>query len=504
MNRSDAVSALRTSLPYVLVSAAWLIASSQATAMFAQDRHLLALAETVKGVGFIFLTALLIFHALLRETVARRRCHERLQRSEEVYRLERREMLETLYVGAQRLSENLDMRALCQALTQTCVEKFNVALAWIGSAEPDGRVAIQAHYPPGAEYLRSISIRWDSSDQGRGPVGRAIRSGRAEVASHIAVDPEVPISHEHAMTRGLISIGVFPLISSHGTLGSLTVYSEHADYFTPQRIEFFQAFSCQVAAAMENVALYAELKEHAAHLEQRVTGRATFPAESNNEMNALVDLISQDLRAPLRGIQRFPDTLSEDYEDGLDADGGDYLLRIRRAANRMDTLIQDLLAYSKAGRAGSQVGSTNLADVIDAALDQLEAELRAGRAQILVQAPMYEVMAHAPTLAQMVASLLSNAVKFVAPDADARVRVWSEDRGRFVRLWVEDNGIGIAADDQKRIFHAFERLHGAETYSGNGIGLAIVQRGAERMGGSAGVDSVPGSGSRFWLELPRG
>jgi signal transduction histidine kinase len=103
-------------------------------------------------------------------------------------------------------------------------------------------------------------------------------------------------------------------------------------------------------------------------------------------------------------------------------------------------------------------------------------------------------------LRQVLANLVSNALKFVDSDVRPRVTIRSESRGPVVRLWVEDNGIGIAEEHQERIFGVFERLHGIETYPGTGIGLAIVRRATERMGGQCGVESAPGEGSRFWVE----
>jgi signal transduction histidine kinase len=104
----------------------------------------------------------------------------------------------------------------------------------------------------------------------------------------------------------------------------------------------------------------------------------------------------------------------------------------------------------------------------------------------------------------VVSNLVSNATKFVPPGETPQVRIWAEEKGEFVRLWVEDNGIGIALEYRERIFRIFERLHGVETYPGTGIGLAIVQKGVERLGGRAGVESVEGVGSKFWIELKKG
>jgi signal transduction histidine kinase len=110
-------------------------------------------------------------------------------------------------------------------------------------------------------------------------------------------------------------------------------------------------------------------------------------------------------------------------------------------------------------------------------------------------------MGHRSTLVQIAVNLLSNATKFVAPGVKPQIRVWTQHKGNWIRLWVEDNGIGIAPQYQQQIFGVFERLHGRDTYPGTGIGLAIVRKGAERLGGRAGVESVLGQGSRFWVEF---
>src|SRR5262249_15798239 len=111
---------------------------------------------------------------------------------------------------------------------------------------------------------------------------------------------------------------------------------------------------------------------------------------------------------------------------------------------------------------------------------------------------------HGGLLVQAVANLLSNAMKFVTPGTEPHVTVRAEQRRGVVRLWVEDNGIGIASTYHGRIFGAFERLNRMEAYPGTGIGLAIVQRSVERMGGRCGVESMPGEGSRFWIDLQTG
>jgi signal transduction histidine kinase len=211
-------------------------------------------------------------------------------------------------------------------------------------------------------------------------------------------------------------------------------------------------------------------------------------------------------------MEGFSQALLEDYADRLDPVGQDYAHRIAAAAQHMDILIQDLLGYSRLSRIEMKLRPVVLEGVVQEALSLLTSEIQEKSAQVAVERPLPRVVGHQATLVRMVENLLSNAVKFVAPDVQPQVRVWAETipttrppdhPTTLVRLWVEDNGIGIASEHHERIFRIFERLHGVETYPGTGVGLAIVRKGMERMGGRVGVESEPGLGSRFWVELPR-
>jgi signal transduction histidine kinase len=136
------------------------------------------------------------------------------------------------------------------------------------------------------------------------------------------------------------------------------------------------------------------------------------------------------------------------------------------------------------------------------AVEQLDAEVRSRQARVVIEPPLPPVVGHEATLAQVIANLLANGMKFVPPERSPTIRVRAERRDGFVRCWIEDNGIGIAPEHHERVFRIFERLHRTEDYPGTGIGLAIVRKGVERMGGRVGLDSTVGAGSRFWVELP--
>jgi signal transduction histidine kinase len=148
------------------------------------------------------------------------------------------------------------------------------------------------------------------------------------------------------------------------------------------------------------------------------------------------------------------------------------------------------------------VAPVPLNEVFDAAVHTLREDIAAKQAEVEIDSELPAVRGNRSVLIQVFANLLSNAVKFGG--REPRVRVWAETReGGTVHIWVEDQGIGIAPQHHDKIFGVFERLHGVETYPGTGIGLAIVRKGIERLGGRVGVESEEGRGSRFWVELPR-
>jgi signal transduction histidine kinase len=159
-----------------------------------------------------------------------------------------------------------------------------------------------------------------------------------------------------------------------------------------------------------------------------------------------------------------------------------------------------LLTFSRISQQQIQLGRVDLDSSAQAALCGLEQEIQEKNAHVEVVNAWPGVIGHEGTLIQVFTNLVSNALKFVAPDVTPLIRLRAEERGESVRVWVEDNGIGIAPEHQEKVFRLFTRLAGG-TYPGTGIGLAIVQKGVEHMGGRVGVESAPGQGSRFWFEL---
>jgi signal transduction histidine kinase len=244
------------------------------------------------------------------------------------------------------------------------------------------------------------------------------------------------------------------------------------------------------------------LLRYSHELEHQVEERTAKLRDANKELDAFAYTISHDLRAPLRAMHGYADALVEDHGDALGEEGRHFAVAISAAALRMNALIEDILTYARMAREELSLRTVSLDTVVERARADL-LERASAPADIALERPLGSVVAHPAVMMQVIDNLIANAVKFVAVGVEARVQVRSEPAGAMLRLWVEDDGIGIAPDHLARIFEPFERLHGVESYPGTGIGLAIVRRAVERMGGTCGVQSELNLGSRFWIELPR-
>jgi signal transduction histidine kinase len=271
-----------------------------------------------------------------------------------------------------------------------------------------------------------------------------------------------------------------------------------------------------------------ELVQMTRELEDRVAQRTAKMQEMVDELQHVSYSIAHDMRAPLRALQGFATLLQDECADCPNTLSLDYFSRIRTASHRMDRLITDALCYTKAVLEEVPLEPVDLSKLVRGLL-QTYPNLHQDNAEIRIEGELPVVLGNESLLTQCFSNLLGNAVKFVAHGAKPRVRVWAEEHSEaqspnsksrnreaaamrndpdsafgtlhspLVRIWVEDNGIGIPQAAQGRLFRMFQRL--SVEFEGTGIGLAIVRKVVERMGGKVGVESEPGKGSRFWVQL---
>ena len=245
-------------------------------------------------------------------------------------------------------------------------------------------------------------------------------------------------------------------------------------------------------AADERIrALTAQLETHVASLQA-----------VNGELEAFSYSVSHDLRAPLRHIVGFADLLEKQAAGALDETGLRYLAKVRAAAKRMGQLIDDLLAFSRLGRAELRAVDVPLDEVVRSAAAEMQEEL-AGREVELRLRPLPAVHGDPSLLRLAVINLLSNALKYTRTRPRAEIELGTEpgDGGRVV-MYVRDNGVGFDMKYADKLFGVFQRLHSAEEFEGTGIGLANVQRIVHRHGGRVWGEGRPDAGATFFLSLP--
>jgi len=246
-----------------------------------------------------------------------------------------------------------------------------------------------------------------------------------------------------------------------------------------------------------------QLQSQATDLEKIVIERTAQLTETIQELEAFSYSIAHDMRAPLRAMQSFASIVGEECSESISDEGKDYLRRIAASATRLDELIRGVLDYSRIVRDDYQLEPVDIAQFIRGIIESYP-NLHKPAAEISIERDCFRpVLANRSALTQVVSNLLGNAVKFVRAGVRPSVRIWAVPADGRLRVWFADNGIGIPRELQGRIFLMFERLHPSSRYEGTGMGLAIVRKSLERMGGHVGVESEPGKGSRFWIELQR-
>lgn len=237
-------------------------------------------------------------------------------------------------------------------------------------------------------------------------------------------------------------------------------------------------------------------------LEQRVAERTEQLQAVNKELEAFAYSVSHDLKAPLRGIDGYSRLLLDDHADDLNEEGQLFLQNIRQGTRQMAQLIEDLLAYSRIERRSLQSDRIDLPRLVEATLAERAEDIAALQVTITVAVNPQSVNADRDGLTMALRNLLDNALKFTRDAPKPAIEIGMRLEPGACILWMRDNGIGFDMKFHKRIFEIFQRLHLADDFPGTGIGLAIVRKALERMGGTAWAESAPGQGATFYLGLP--
>lgn len=356
------------------------------------------------------------------------------------------------------------------------------------------------------------------------------------VLDSIAKRPGAP--SEMLGKAGISAAIVMPLVANERNLGVLCFATGTRETILPEEAELVKTIGRYLATAVDrenaNRLLHKakeELSEHSKLLEKRVEERTVRLKEIISELETFSYTVAHDLRAPVRGTRAYCEVLMEDYADEMPPEAKRIVEQIAKISGRMELLTRDLIEFSKVSRQEIVMSKVDIQPVIEG-LPVLQ--IPHIRQAVTLSTPLHSVRAHKALLQQVFSNLIDNAIKFVTPQTTPKITISTEivfrgspnTRTRTlefssteswsvvgvpqvsvpsfnqVRIWVRDEGIGIPPEVHQKIFGIFERGQTSELYPGTGIGLAIVARAVQRMGGTCGVESEVGKGSGFWIDLP--
>lgn len=240
-----------------------------------------------------------------------------------------------------------------------------------------------------------------------------------------------------------------------------------------------------------------------AELEERIAARTAALNAKTRELETFAYSVAHDLKAPLRGIDGYSRLLLEDHFESLNEEGRSFLETIHGSTEEMSQLIDDLLEYSRLERRELKPDRVELGPLIKTMVEQKRREATDSDIDFVVNVNGGSVVADTNGLTQCLRNYLDNAVKFTGMIPQPRIEIGSNETEEKHLIWVRDNGVGFDMKDHERIFNIFQRLNPSDEYPGTGIGLAIVRKAMERMGGRAWAESKSGQGATFYLEIPK-
>ncbi len=435
------------------------------------------------------------------------------------------------------------------AIAITAASKGNVQLV----DRTTGELGIEVQRGFDTEFIRFFS----HISAGTVACGAAMQTRRCVVVEDITTSPlfqTQPRALKLELAAGMRAVTCIPLLTRAGEpAGVLSVHFLEPHRPSERDLRLLDLLARQAADFVERSGSEEALREArdqlakaTAQLEEQVRQRTVKLEETVAELEHMSHSMVHDMRAPLRAMQGFTSILEEECAGCIQTQCLEYFRRIREASNRLDQLITDALNYNQVVREEIPLTPVELGGLLRG-LTETYPNLQAQAADIRIEFNGLTVLGNESLLTQCFGNLLDNAVKFVARGVKPQVRVWAEEakeeaqslpregasgrseegqaKGgaekmgpetgparpkappasgrRLVRIWVEDNGIGIPKEGREKLFGMFQRMHPLEEYPGTGIGLAIVRKAIERIGGQVGVESEPGKGSRFWVELTR-
>jgi PAS domain S-box-containing protein len=333
--------------------------------------------------------------------------------------------------------------------------------------------------------------------------GEAVPSGSVRYIEDLGSIGDLPPLQRQLLAEGIRTLLSVPLLIEGEAIGEINLGSSTAAAFDAEDRDIAFEIAKPLAIAMQHARLREELARQSGELERRVAERSAAVRAVTAELETVLYSVSHDLRAPLRQLLGFSRFLLDESGRELDPSALHYAQRIHEAADRVTTLVDDLINLSRIGRQDLLRREVDLTPLVEDVVGQFRSASD-GRAIEWKIEELPTVDADLALIKVALTNLVSNAVKFTRPRARATIRIRPVESEGQVGLAVEDNGVGFKMAHAGKLFGVFQRLHRADEFEGNGAGLAVVQRIAHKHGGRVWAEAEPDSGATFYLTLGSG
>ena len=424
---------------------------------------------------------------IARDVTERKRAEETLQK--------RAQELTTLNSMGRHVSASLSLDQVVKAALDEIITRVAPDLAFLMLRQ--GEKLVPSGFAPQDSPLSQLNM----------PIHRV-----GECLCGLAASLEKPIyssdilndercTWDECKQAGLHSFAALPLFGNNEVIGVLGLATLAERDFSVDA-NFLETLASQIAAGLQNALLHEQQQLYSQRLEERVRLRTGELEAKNRELETFSYSVSHDLKTPLRGIDGYSRLLLSDYASQLDEEGQNFLNNIRLGVTRMSQLIDDLLAYTHLERRDLTPTHIDPRELVEKIIAEHLKEPQTV-VKFNLEIPAFTVRADRESLAQALRNLIDNAVKFSGHMPEPVVEVGGWEDLKTCVIWVRDNGIGFDMKYADRIFDIFNRLNRDEEYPGTGVGLALVRKAMERMGGHVWAESLPGQGATFYLEVPK-
>ena len=418
--------------------------------------------------------------------VTMQRALEKLHLVEQERRLA--EQLRALNQISQELSAMLDVQEVGEQLLQSTTEIVGAegASVWLWDMEQEGWLICRAiSYGQGCS-LRDLRLR-----PGQGIAGWAAQMDESAIITSVPDDPRFFPGIDEQTNYHTRSMLVVPLRARGRVIGVLETVNKLSGEFDAGNLALVETLAASAAIAIDNAQLVDALRKHTVELEA-----------SNEELDAFAHTVAHDLKGPLGYMVGFAQVLEMDYAMLSDEEAEECLHTIVQSGCKMSNIIDELLLLASVRKLEEvQMGPMDMASIVAEAQGRLADLTKKHRADIILPDTWPVASGYGPWVEEVWVNYLSNALKYGGRPPRVELGAEQLPNRSTIRFWVRDNGQGLTPEEQERLFILFARLNQVHA-KGHGLGLSIVRRIVEKLGGEAGVESQVGQGSVFWFTLP--